>query len=128
MKEKKIVLIAEDDPSLRKAISIALKDKFEVHTAENGRVAWNHIKKNKIDCLITDIDMPEMSGLELIREIRKNGYNCNVIVTTGTTRATARDECMDLGVFNFLTKPYDIFSISKIINAGNPPLTRQSSE
>lgn len=126
MRRKKVVLIAEDDPSLRKALTIVLEQEFEIHTAENGKIAWDILRKQKIDCLITDIDMPEMSGLELIRNIRNKGYHINIIVTSGTGRPGIRKDCETLGVINYLMKPFNMVSLKKIINANEEPFITQS--
>jgi len=125
MKNKKVVLIAEDDPSLLKALSMVLDQEFDIHTAENGKIAWEMIKTSKIDCLITDIDMPEMTGLELIRKMRINGFNNKVIVTTGSYKAGLKQECEKLGIIDFLTKPYNMFGLKKIINADEEPFMAQ---
>lgn len=122
---KKKIVIAEDDPTLMKALSLILDEEFEIYKAVNGKVAWDYIKKNQIDCLITDIDMPDMNGLELIKKMRKSGNNTNVIVTTGSVSAGLKEECKNLGVIDFLIKPYNMFGLKKIINACEEPFIVQ---
>ncbi len=66
------VLIVDDDESIRDMLSIVLKDEnYNVLTAEDGKKALIHLKKNKINLVISDIKMPDMDGIELLNIIKK---------------------------------------------------------
>jgi DNA-binding response OmpR family regulator len=109
--EKRHVLIAEDDRFLSLSLSAYLKKKeYQVSTAPNGQRAWEIIANsengNKIDLLITDIQMPELNGLELIHRIRKNGIALPVIVMTSETDNEIFEELEQAGIRNIIQKPF----------------------
>lgn len=84
------VLYADDDANLRAVIRILLEEKgFNVETAADGREAWHRIctamqgPAKGYDLVITDLDMPKLDGLELIRMVRKVGFPIRLMVYTG---------------------------------------------
>ena len=83
MGNKKIV-VAEDDYDIRKALILNLTDRgYEVVGASNGQEALELILKNTPDLLITDFEMPGISGVGLINELGKKGYKFPVIINSG---------------------------------------------
>lgn len=116
--KKRTVLIAEDQEELLYSMAKFLERKFDVYKAKHGLEAWETIQKHNIDCLVTDIDMPEMNGLELLETMRNAGYNNKVIVSTGRNCFDTRIRCEALGVRGYLLKPYDISPLPEMITAG----------
>lgn len=84
-KDKITILLVDDDPDLVMLFKECLEDlSLNVLTASNGFEAKNLLDKNKnIDCLITDITMPEMSGVELVTYLRGEDRNLPVFFITG---------------------------------------------
>ena len=71
MRKSKIV-IAEDDPSLSRIMEYSLKGEgFEVNVFPNGKEALSFLKEKDVDLIISDLSMPEMGGMELLKEIQK---------------------------------------------------------
>jgi len=103
----KSLLVAEDDPGLRKYFMLILKQKgYEVHGAENGKEALSLLlEKKKFDLLITDINMPVMSGIELIKEINKSPINIPVSVITSIDDIRLIPTLRELGCSIILEKP-----------------------
>ena len=86
MKDKKhpIILLVDDDLGLVELLKEGLEDlSFEVMTASNGLEALEVMKEGKIDCLVTDITMPGMNGVELVRNIREKNQHLPVFFITG---------------------------------------------
>lgn len=85
-KKKKLpisLLYAEDKASIRKEYSAVLKEIVEdFHAADNGRSGLAIFRKVKPDLVLTDLNMPEMNGLEMIAEIRKSGHDTRIIIMT----------------------------------------------
>jgi two-component system response regulator AtoC len=109
--KKRHVLIAEDDGFLSMSLSAYLKKKeYQVSTAPDGQRAWELIANsengNKIDLLITDINMPELNGLELIHRILKNEIALPVIVMTSETDEEIFKELEQAGIRNIIQKPF----------------------
>jgi DNA-binding response OmpR family regulator len=82
------ILIVDDDVVLRKLISQVLAfSAYQVDAAEDGEAAWDHLKANSYDLLITDNRMPELSGLELVRKLRSANMMLSVILASGSANA-----------------------------------------
>jgi len=105
------VLLADDEPIITKGLSAILDWEdygFEiVHTAESGEEALSYIKQHPIDILITDILMGEMSGLDLIQEVKSVRPEVKNIVLTGYQEFEFIKRGLLLGVENYLVKPVD---------------------
>ncbi len=87
---------------------------YKVDIAENGAVAWDALQRNSYDLLITDQDMPELSGLELIRKIQSAHMVLPVIMVSGTMPTEEIKRHPELRINAILPKPFDIM---EFINA-----------
>jgi two-component system, chemotaxis family, chemotaxis protein CheY len=108
--ESMIFLCVDDSATVRKIISMALTGAG--HTAveaENGRIALDKLSSAKPDCVILDINMPVMGGIEFLSEKKKNlqAASIPVIVLTTQDEAALRSQAIDLGANGFLAKPFD---------------------
>jgi YesN/AraC family two-component response regulator len=105
------VLLAEDDAFLRRTTAQVLSglNPKSVATAENGKVALSFLNRNEIDLLITDVQMPEMNGLELIKQIRLGNTSgspeLRTIVVTSFSTLEVVAASLALDVNGFLVKP-----------------------
>ena len=118
---KKALLIAEEEESVLHSLAKSFEDKFYVYKAKNGREAWETMQRCNIYCLITDIEMPEMDGLELLENMRKAGYHSKVIVSTKRNCFDTRLRCGELGIEGYLLKPYDTFQLIELVREMNDP-------
>lgn len=106
MKEK--ILIIDEDRSIVRVLSALLKRKhFNVVSRSSGAEALRTIGNERPDCIITELALPDMKGLDLIREVRKTTPDTPVIVLSGMEKARAVVEAMKLGVSDYRTKPFD---------------------
>lgn len=105
------VLIADDEPyiidGLKKLFDWEKHDLQIYAVAANGSEALQIIKKERIDILITDIRMPEVSGLDLIRHIAEKGLNIKCIILSGYDDFKYVKEAAKLGIEDYLLKPVD---------------------
>ncbi len=102
------VLYVEDDSVTREALAEFLRTVTKkVYLAENGAVALKIYKKNNIDIIITDIKMPVMDGLSLVKNIKKDNYDIPIIVTTAYNEVEYLIDSIELGVNSFLIKPIE---------------------
>lgn len=108
---KKIrVLIAEDSAVYRSRIRSALSqaDFIEIAgIAVNGRAVIERLSKDPVDLLLLDLEMPEMNGIQTLKEIRKLGFPCQIIVFASVTKSCAEKtlEALRLGAVDFAAKP-----------------------
>lgn len=78
------ILIAEDDPEIRKVnAEVLIHSGYHVDTAEDGAAAWDALQLNNYDLLITDNDMPKVSGVELVQKLLDANMSLSVIIATG---------------------------------------------
>ena len=119
----RVILVVDDSPTMRGMVSHALNEAgFETKEAENGKDALiklttMEVGGTKPDVIVTDINMPEMDGIELVREIRKLSAFKHVPVLVLTTDNT--DEKKEVGraagATGWLVKPFDSELILKVI-------------
>ena len=117
MMRKIRVLYVEDEEDILRFASMVLEDYVDkLFIARNGKEALEILKKENIDLIITDILMPKISGIELIREIKKNPLcDTAVIVATAHTETQYLLECIELRVDGYILKPIDVDELLKTI-------------
>jgi DNA-binding NtrC family response regulator len=100
------VLIADDDSSFRRVLEYQLKQAgYDVLTAEDGKKALEIFSQNRCHAVLTDLDMPELSGNELLKEIKQQSPDTPVIIITAYGTIDSAVEAMKAGAFNYVTKP-----------------------
>jgi PAS domain S-box-containing protein len=103
---KKTILLVDDETDLREVLDISLSDAgYEVLTAENGVQALNILKKNDIPVVITDIKMPGIDGIELLRKIKNINPETEVIMLTGHGDLDLAIKSLKHEATDFITKP-----------------------
>ena len=117
MMRKIRVVYVEDEEDILRFASMVLEDYVDkLFIARNGKEALEILKKENIDLIITDILMPKISGIELIREIKKNPLcDTAVIVATAHTETQYLLECIELRVDGYILKPIDVDELLKTI-------------
>jgi EAL domain-containing protein (putative c-di-GMP-specific phosphodiesterase class I) len=103
------VLVVDDEDALRRAYARVLeRDGYEVVTAADGRAATQELgRASMLDAVVSDIRMPEMSGLELLRAVRKRDEDLPVILVTANPDLASAREAIDQGAYKYLAKPVD---------------------
>lgn len=111
------VLVVDDEQLMRNFLAETLRRKqMDVYTACDGREALEQIQKGSFDLVITDMKMPGMSGLELLRQIKEISPSTCVVVITGFGTIESAVEAMRLGAFNYLIKPFSPETIETLID------------
>ena len=99
------VLVVDDERSMRELLAIVLKrDGYEVLVAENGRAALDLLRRERVDILITDIRMPEMNGVDLLREAKRIDPEVTSIVMTAFASTETAVEALRLGAADYVNK------------------------
>jgi two-component system KDP operon response regulator KdpE len=100
------ILIVDDDPSLRRVVRTTLAAKgYEVSEARNGTEALDQIRAARYDLALLDINMPEMTGVEVCEEIRKTSEMPIIMLTVRNTESD-KVEALDAGADDYITKPF----------------------
>ncbi len=100
------VLVVDDDMELLRAHErILLRAGYMVHTANNGRIATEKLAAMKFDAVVSDISMPEMDGIELLRAIRSRDLGVPVVLVTANPEVQTAMAAIEHGAFQYLPKP-----------------------
>jgi DNA-binding NtrC family response regulator len=115
----KKILAIDDDQAVLNYLNIMLLQTgaYQVATLANSSRAFQELKGNDYDLLLLDMDMPEVSGLDILRFIREKNIDVETIVLTGVEDVELAVSAMKLGAFDYLTKPVDNDQLLKIITA-----------
>jgi two-component system chemotaxis response regulator CheY len=120
---KKVILVADDSPSIRKFVSFALAAKgFEVISAGDGMEALEKLPNGNVNLVITDLNMPNVDGFELIKSIRDNieFKEIPIIILSSLGGKEEIEKGMKYGANSYLVKPFDpkriCYEVSKFIN------------
>ena len=119
------VLVVDDEETIRDLLSktLALAD-YEVDVAPDGRTAVDRMRIIQYDLLITDLRMPGVDGLTVIREARRLKADIPVIIVTGYSSEASAIEAINLGVQGYLTKP---FRVPRVLAAAAKALGENAS-
>lgn len=106
MKEFRI-LIVDDEENMLKMLKTFFEEKeYKCFTANSGKEAIEIIESNQIDLVITDMKMPEMDGLELLRIIKEKHNDISAVIMTGFAEEYTTTEALNLGADGYITKPF----------------------
>jgi two-component system chemotaxis response regulator CheY len=114
-------LSVDDSSTMRKIISLALKGAgHSVEEAENGLQALEALKKGPVDCILLDINMPEMNGIEFLKARKGNPSVAGIPVFVLTTQDEEglKQEALSLGAKGFIIKPFQKEALLSAINSG----------
>lgn len=110
------ILIADDERSMQDVLSIMLKRAgYGVTVASDGEEAIAQVNKEIFDLVITDLKMPKVGGLEVLRAVKEVSPETVVLVITAFASTESAVEAMKLGAYDYLTKPFQIDEVQLII-------------
>jgi two-component system, LuxR family, response regulator FixJ len=108
MSADKVVHVIDDDEAVRDSLAFVLRSaKVEVQTYESAAAFLEVLPSIKSGCVVTDVRMPEISGIDLLRKVRELDLRLPVIVMTGHGDVPLAVEAMKIGAADFLEKPFD---------------------
>ncbi|MEA3498348.1 MAG: response regulator [Campylobacterota bacterium] len=106
--QKLKLLYVEDNDEARESTTIILEEFFDnITIAINGQDGFNKFKQNDIDLIITDINMPNMDGLEMSKQIKTINPTIPIIILTALTNISVLKDAIDIGVDSFINKPLE---------------------
>ncbi|MBI4526343.1 MAG: sigma-54-dependent Fis family transcriptional regulator [Deltaproteobacteria bacterium] len=122
----KRILVADDDPTMRNALDEALQTAgYETVSCEDGADASQTIRAGGVDLVISDVRMPRINGLDLVRRSHEAGVALPFIMISGYATVPEAVEAMKMGVFDFLVKP---FSYRELVSLVEAALTQDSEK
>ncbi|MBW6509357.1 MAG: sigma-54 dependent transcriptional regulator [Desulfuromonadales bacterium] len=101
------ILIVDDEQSLREMLGVLLqREGYQVDAAQNGEAALEKIAGNSYDLIVSDIRMPRLSGIDLLRRLREQDDETTTIMITAFSSTEEAVEAMKLGAYDYITKPF----------------------
>src|ERR671911_1096278 len=116
MSEPATLLVADDDPGLRESLERTLtREGYRIVLASDGRAALERVQAGGIDLIVTDLKMPGLTGLELLRAAKAIAPEVDVILLTAFGTVEEAVKAMKDGAYDFLTKPFQRAQLVRVI-------------
>lgn len=115
MEKKRTVLIVDDSPGPRSALQMILEPFYTVYTAADGTEALQCFQREKIDLVTLDLEMPGISGFEVLQEMKNLKEDVPVIIITAHNNLPRIREVISQGAVNFLSKPFVIHEVTSVV-------------
>ena len=113
--DKPTLLIVDDEAGPRESLRIVFKDRYHCVLASCAREGIECARQHPVDAAILDIRMPDLSGVEVLRELKKIDTDIEVVMLTGYETVETARAALRLGASDYLNKPFDVFSIRELI-------------
>lgn len=112
------VLIVEDDPLIASFIQKALVRRgHDVEWVQTGKAALDRIDKTGVDLQLLDLGLPDIDGLDVLRQLKERGDQTPVIVITSRSDPVDRSKAESMGVKAYLTKPFPLADLFAMVDA-----------
>ncbi|RPI78136.1 MAG: sigma-54-dependent Fis family transcriptional regulator [Desulfobacteraceae bacterium] len=110
------ILIVDDERSMREFLEILLtKEGYQVSLANNGEEAYRFIEQNKYDLIITDIKMPDIDGIDVLKKAKEKDSNALVVMISAFATAETAVAAMREGAYDYIPKPFKVKDFKKIV-------------
>ena len=124
----RILLVDDEGPLLHSLRRAVVAHGFAADAAADGQQAWDRIRQQRYDLVVTDLHMPKLGGPELLRRIYEQEIATRVVVITGHATLDAAVDCLRKGAVDFLVKPFEVEtfleSVTRALERPLPPATR----
>ncbi|MBI1882914.1 MAG: response regulator [Chlamydiae bacterium] len=118
MKAQPVVLIVDDERGPRESLKVILSGEYELLLASDGRQALELVKNHPVDVVVSDLKMPELTGIDVLEGVKAWDPTIEVILLTAYGSHENVDAAIERGVFEFLSKPYDIHRVREAVRKG----------
>ena len=116
MKKKKI-LVVDDEQDVRETLeSVLSKLDYDPIVASGGKEALEMIRQNKVDVVLSDLYMPEMGGIELLKRVKTENRNIVFLMITAHPTIETAVDAIKKGAYDYLTKPFHIDEVKMKLN------------
>ncbi|MEN9578372.1 MAG: hypothetical protein RJA70_1381 [Pseudomonadota bacterium] len=110
------ILVVDDEPNLRRVLAAQLqRDGYDVHTAEDGAIGLELLREHHVDLVITDLKMPNLDGMGLLRAALQLEPELPVIIITAHGTVDNAVEALKTGAFDYITKPFEQNEVRAIV-------------
>ncbi len=117
-KGAKILVVDDNEEIVAVLVEYLTKVGYEAHPAYNGKEALDIFEKNKFQMVVTDLEMPEIDGMQLIEKVKAIDEYAVIIVITGYGTIERAVQAIKKGAYDFITKPVSLQGLEVVINRG----------
>lgn len=110
----KRILVVDDDQGILDSFEVLLGDRYDLLEAKNGYEALRILETDPPRLMFLDIKMPGIDGMDILRKLKQDQKDVEVVVITAAVQEKTEEEAKSLGVINYLKKPLDIFEVERI--------------
>ncbi len=117
-KNKKVILVADDEPHILQLVRLILQEKYRILEAEDGEAVLEILEKTRPDLILLDVMMPKINGFELCEQLKNNPETKDITIMMLSAKAQERDiiQGLRLGADHYITKPFDPAGFEKLID------------
>ena len=116
MEIKPTLLIVDDEPGARESLEVILEDDCHVLSVGSGQEALKTLQQKPINLILLDVNMPDMDGLTVLRKIKEQDEEIDVIMVSALNQARKAVDAIKLGAYDYITKPYEPEDILSTVN------------
>lgn len=117
------LLLIEDDRDIARALALALRNSYSVNTLHTGEEALTRVDHQQYDVIILDLNLPDLSGRVVCRQLRERGVTVPILILTGEHEVLTKINLLDAGANDYLTKPFSLGELKARLRV----LTRHSA-
>ncbi|HUI21769.1 MAG TPA: response regulator transcription factor [Methylocella sp.] len=123
------ILVVDDEPAILRFLRVSLESQgYVVATAADARTALDLIRRESADLVVLDLGLPDMDGLEVVRQIRNGGKTLPIIILSSRDNECAKVSALDLGADDYVTKPFGIDELLARIRTAQRHRLQQEGE
>lgn len=116
--DRPVIAVVDDDESVRRALKRFIRSlSYAAADFSSGETFLGSLSEGKPRCVLVDLQMPGLSGLDVLMELRTRNVEVPVIIITANERTEMRELCLDAGAVAYLTKPLDIDALTSAIES-----------
>lgn len=111
------LLIVDDDEGVRAALNLIFEQEFAVGVTSSGRGALEFVRRHEVDVVTLDLDLPELTGIEVLEQLKQHDPLIEVVILTGQATLETARQAIQLGAFAYLTKPFETQECRRVMRA-----------
>jgi putative nucleotidyltransferase with HDIG domain len=113
--DRSVVLLVDDERGPRESLRMILRPGYDVLTARDGQEAMRVLRTNRVDLVTLDLNMPGVHGTELMRTLRREFPEVEIVVVTGNPCIESATEALRYGIGDYLQKPFDVVQVTAAV-------------
>ncbi len=123
------ILVVDDEPAILRFLRASLESQgYTVSTAADARTALDMVRRHTADLVVLDLGLPDMDGLDVVRQIRDGGETLPIIILSSRDNESAKVEALDRGADDYVTKPFGVDELLARIRAAQRHRLQQEGE